>query len=97
MSAWTPDSITEIASHCQTCFPDLDPESYVSAWCRDHAPDLGGSGDEMAKANLGQDYLSGTGEAGGEASRAVCALIHGVPVGQVRSTVEDVTQICETG
>jgi hypothetical protein len=34
-------------------------------------------GDEIAKANLGQEYLSGTGEAGGEASRAVCALIHG--------------------
>jgi hypothetical protein len=28
----------------------------VLVWCRDHARDLGGSDDEIAKANLGQDY-----------------------------------------
>jgi hypothetical protein len=71
MTTWTPDSIPEIASHCPACTPDLDPESYVLAWCRAHRPDLGGSGDEIAKVVLGQDYLSGTGEAGGEASRAI--------------------------
>ena len=77
MTTWTPDSIPEIESKCRGCAPDIDPESYVLEWCRAHRPDLGGSGDEIAKAVLGQEYLSGTAEAGGESSRAVCALIHG--------------------
>lgn len=77
MTTWTPDSIPEIESKCPGCVPHLDPEGYVLAWCGAHTPDLGGSGDEIAKTALGQESLSGTAEAGGESSRAVCAVIHG--------------------
>ncbi len=63
----------EIPTHCPTCRPDLDPESYVLAWCGEHRPDLAGSGDGLVA--IGQDYL-GAVEAGGESNRLLCELLH---------------------
>ena len=35
------------------------------------------SADELARAAVGEDFLSGTGEAGGPDNAALCAAIHG--------------------
>ena len=39
----------EIPPHCPTCRPDLDPESFVVAFCGEHRPDISGTADALVE------------------------------------------------
>jgi hypothetical protein len=62
-------------AYCPGCEPSADPlrEILRVFWCAAHAPSIDGPDDDLIKRDL---VLSGSGEAGGWETRAMCALLH---------------------
>jgi hypothetical protein len=61
--------------YCPGCEPDADPFTEIldTRWCDAHAPVRDGVDDAVVNSDT---FLSGSSEAGGDANRAWCAVIH---------------------
>jgi hypothetical protein len=70
------DTPTIARSYCPGCEPDADPcrEILDLHWCEAHVPPRDGSDDAVVASDV---YLSGSAEAGGDANRRWCELLHG--------------------
>jgi len=79
-----PDTPAVARPYCPDCEPDADPcrEILDVRWCAAHAPAWSGVDDSAVRAEA---FLSGSTEAGGDANRRWCALVHrrraGAPAG----------------
>lgn len=62
-------------NYCPGCEPDADPLKEVLdvRWCETHAPARDGTDDASVRSN---SYLSGSSEAGGDANRSWCGVLH---------------------
>jgi len=76
VSDYIADAIAVARSYCPGCEPDADPLSEILdvRWCDAHAPARDGSDDAVVNCDA---FLSGSAEAGGDANRRWCELLHG--------------------
>jgi hypothetical protein len=75
MSDDLPDSVRAARLYCPDCEPLAEESADLLSvvWCETHAPERGGIED----GNVGPwAYLNGSAEAGGEANRSFCELLH---------------------
>jgi len=65
-------------SYCPGCEPDADPLAEILdvRWCDAHAPARDGSDDNSVSC---EGFMSGSAEAGGDANRRWCQLLHSAP------------------
>ena len=84
MSDYLTDSAPIARAYCPGCEPDADPicEILDVRWCELHTPARGGSDDSTVNAD---GFLSGSAEAGGDANRRWCELVHARGRGRSRS------------
>jgi hypothetical protein len=70
------DATVVARSYCPGCEPDADPTREILdvRWCDAHAPTRDGSDDAVVTSEA---FLSGSAEAGGDANRRWCELLHG--------------------
>lgn len=75
MSDHLTDSAPVARAYCPGCEPDADPirEILDVRWCELHTPAREGAEDATVNAD---GFLSGSAEAGGDANRRWCELIH---------------------
>lgn len=75
MSDYLTDSAPIARAYCPGCEPDADPirEILDVRWCELHTPARAGSDDSTVSAD---GFLSGSAEAGGDANRRWCELVH---------------------
>jgi hypothetical protein len=75
VSALPPAVPTFVRVYCPGCEPDADPFAEIldTRWCDAHAPVRDGADDAVVNSDA---FLSGSSEAGGDANRAWCAIIH---------------------
>jgi hypothetical protein len=62
-------------AYCPGCEPDADPFTEILdvRWCDAHTPARDGVQDDAVRSDV---FLSGSAEAGGEANRRWCQLLH---------------------
>lgn len=70
----SPHTPEEIPTTCPSCYPDIDPESYVIAWCQAHSPECRGTDDDLS-VHRGL-FLTSSMEAGGHGNQDMCEQIH---------------------
>ena len=75
MSEQLPDSPLVARAWCPGCEPLADPTLQILdlRYCDQHLPSRGGADDETVTS---ESYLSGSAEAGGDANRLWCELLH---------------------
>jgi len=75
VSDYLTDSAPIARAYCPGCEPDADPirEILDVRWCELHTPAREGSDDSTVSAD---GFLSGSAEAGGDANRRWCELVH---------------------
>ena len=75
MSEYLPDSPAVARAWCPGCEPLADPIAQILdlRYCDQHLPHRDGSADESVTSD---NYLSGSAEAGGDANRLWCELLH---------------------
>jgi hypothetical protein len=75
MTDFIADSPLIARPYCPGCEPDADPTREILdvRWCESHAPVREGADDAVVRAD---GFLSGGIEAGGDANRRWCELIH---------------------
>ena len=75
MTEYIPSSPNVARLWCPVCEPSADPTAEILdvRYCDAHPPEREGSADVIVRTELG---LSGTGEAGGDANRWWCELLH---------------------
>lgn len=76
MTEFIADAPVIARSYCPGCEPDADPvrEILDVRWCDAHAPARDGSDDNSVSC---EGFMSGSAEAGGDANRRWCQLLHG--------------------
>ncbi|OLC17340.1 MAG: hypothetical protein AUH29_02160 [Candidatus Rokubacteria bacterium 13_1_40CM_69_27] len=75
MTEFIADAPVVARSYCPGCEPDADPTREILdvRWCDAHAPTRDGSDDAVVTSDA---FLSGSAEAGGDANRRWCELLH---------------------
>jgi hypothetical protein len=75
VSDYLTDSAPIARAYCPGCEPNADPirEILDVRWCEGHAPAREGCDDSTVNSD---GFLSGSAEAGGDANRRWCKLIH---------------------
>ena len=75
MTEYLRDSPAIARSYCPDCEPEADPTKEILDvnWCVAHTPVWGGPDDAVVTVGIA---LSGSAEAGGEANRRWCDVIH---------------------
>lgn len=76
MSDFLSETPSLARAYCPSCEPNADPcrEILDVRWCEAHLPVRDGADDGAVTSDA---FLSGSAEAGGEANRRWCELIHG--------------------
>ena len=91
VSEYLPDSPVVASAWCPGCEPLADPTLQILdvRYCDQHAPGRDGSDDSSVTLD---GYLSGSTEAGGDANRLWCRLLHreAPPVTTAGETIEEV-------
>lgn len=95
MSDDVPDSPYLGTPWCPGCHPEWDPTVDIleTRHCGEHTPQY-----EMPEPGIERTYLSGAAEAGGDANRALCGLIHRparCPECRSELTPDDNRAVCE--
>ncbi|HEV8639939.1 MAG TPA: hypothetical protein VGV13_02455 [Methylomirabilota bacterium] len=75
MTEFIADAPVVARSYCPGCEPDADPTREILdvRWCDAHAPTRDGCDDTAVTSDA---FLSGSAEAGGDANRRWCELLH---------------------
>lgn len=75
---WIDDNSTFVSVHawCHVCDPDGVPEPWTPHLCNNHLPSSEGLHDRLVSS--AEVFLSGSAEAGGDANRQMCDLLHPV-------------------
>ncbi|MGH7314438.1 MAG: hypothetical protein ACREJV_14785 [Candidatus Rokuibacteriota bacterium] len=75
MTEFIADATCVARAYCPGCEPGADPTREILdvRWCDGHAPARDGSDDAVVTSEA---FLSGSAEAGGEANRRWCELLH---------------------
>jgi hypothetical protein len=78
MTDFLTDAPVVARAYCPGCEPDADPTREILdvRWCEAHAPARDGTADNTVTSDA---FLSGSAEAGGDANRLWCELLHRSP------------------